>query len=128
MIPIAEYSTYGRHILADFWGVDDSVLDDMELLKRYMLEAAEKSHTTVLSVCCEKFEPSGCTILVLLSESHLSIHTYPEQHFAAIDCYTCGIDKYPGLALDYLYQQLKPTKRFSKTFHRRLSESGILDG
>ena len=103
-----EYSTYGRHIIVDCWGVDFAVLNNVDLLQLKMVEAAEKSQVTVLDVSSKEFEPNGCTILVLLSESHLSIHTYPEKGFAAIDCYTCGTDKDPELAIDYLIQLFKP--------------------
>jgi S-adenosylmethionine decarboxylase len=60
-----------------------------------------KAMAQVLSVIDKKFDPNGCTILILLSESHLSIHTYPEEEFAAIDCYTCGKDVDPRIFLPF---------------------------
>ena len=85
-----EYSTFGRHVAVDTWGVDFDLFNNAEWLQSQMVEAAEACGATVLSVQARQFEPQGATVLVLLSESHLSIHTYPEKGFAAIDCYTCG--------------------------------------
>ncbi|WP_317981048.1 adenosylmethionine decarboxylase, partial [Paenibacillus glycanilyticus] len=85
-----EYSTFGRHVAVDTWGVDFDLLNNAEFLQAQMVEAAEACGATVLSVQSKQFEPQGATVLVLLSESHLSIHTYPEKGFAALDCYTCG--------------------------------------
>jgi S-adenosylmethionine decarboxylase len=123
---IMEYSTYGRHIIFDFWGVDYTVLNNVDFLQQLMVDAAEKSHATVLSVSSKEFDPCGCTILVLLSESHLSIHTYPEKGFAAIDCYTCGYDKDPKLAVDYLFQILRPKETFTKTLIRGLKDIEVV--
>jgi S-adenosylmethionine decarboxylase len=122
-----QYSTYGRHIAVDAWGIDFTVLDNMNFLQQTMIEAAEKSGATVLSVINKKFDPSGCTILILLSESHLSIHTYPEKEFAAIDCYTCGEKVDPKIAIDDLIDILKPKKMYSKTLIRGSEEIEVID-
>jgi S-adenosylmethionine decarboxylase len=122
-----QYSTYGRHIAVDVWGVDFTVLDNMNYLQQIMIEAAEKSGATVLSVINKKFDPTGCTILILLSESHLSIHTYPEKEFAAIDCYTCGEKVDPKIAMDHLIDILKPNKIYSKTLIRGSQAIVVMD-
>jgi S-adenosylmethionine decarboxylase len=105
-----EYKTYGRHVLADVWGVDFERLNDVHFLKEQMIIAAEKSGAKVLGIESEQFEPFGATVLILLSESHLSIHTYPEKGFAAIDGYTCGEDVDPEVAVDYLLAILEPNE------------------
>ncbi|KQX49194.1 adenosylmethionine decarboxylase [Paenibacillus sp. Root444D2] len=122
-----QYSTFGRHTVVDVWGVDSSFLDNVDFLQLIMVNAAEKSSATVLSVIHKKFIPSGCSILVLLSESHLSIHTYPEEDFAAIDCYTCGKRVDPKIAIDYLVDILKPQKMYTKTLVRGSNEIVVLD-
>jgi S-adenosylmethionine decarboxylase len=122
-----KYSTYGRHLAVDVWGVDAAILNDVDFLGLIMVEAAKRSGAKVLSVADKKFDPSGCTILILLSESHLSIHTYPEEGFAAIDCYTCGKDVDPKIAVNYLIELLKPQRIYKKTLIRGLNEIDIID-
>ncbi|WP_274649925.1 adenosylmethionine decarboxylase [Paenibacillus humicola] len=117
-----EYSTFGRHVAVDTWGVEFDLLNNAEFLQAQMVEAAEACGATVLSVQAKQFEPQGATVLVLLSESHLSIHTYPEKGFAALDCYTCGETVDPQLAIDYMMSVLKP-----KTVHAKKLIRGIGD-
>ncbi|WKL03541.1 adenosylmethionine decarboxylase [Paenibacillus amylolyticus] len=112
-----EYSTFGRHVAVDTWGVDFNLLNNAEYLESQMVEAAEACGATVMSVQSKQFDPQGATVLVLLSESHLSIHTYPERGFAAIDCYTCGETVDPQLAIDYLVSVLKPEKTYAKSWY-----------
>lgn len=117
-----EYSTFGRHVAVDTWGVDFDLLNNAEFLQAHMVEAAENCGATVLSVQSKQFEPQGATVLVLLSESHLSIHTYPERGFAALDCYTCGDTVDPQLAIDYMLSVLKPEKAYAKKLVRGMGE------
>ncbi|MNE64261.1 S-adenosylmethionine decarboxylase proenzyme precursor [compost metagenome] len=121
-----EYSTFGRHVAVDTWGVDFEVLNNAELLQAHLVEAAEACGATVMSVQSKQFEPQGATVLVLLSESHLSIHTYPERGFAAIDCYTCGENVDPQMAIDYLVTVLQPEKAYAKKLIRGLGELEVV--
>ncbi|MCG7386508.1 adenosylmethionine decarboxylase [Paenibacillus sp. ACRRY] len=121
-----EYSTFGRHVAVDVWGVDFELLNSAEYLEAQLVEAAEACGATVMSVQSKQFEPQGATVLVLLSESHLSIHTYPERGFAAIDCYTCGETVDPQLAIDYLVSVLKPEKTYAKKLVRGLGELQVV--
>lgn len=121
-----EYSTFGRHVAIDTWGVDFDLLNDADFLQSQLVEAAEACGATVLSVQAKQFEPQGATVLVLLSESHLSIHTYPERRFAAIDCYTCGDTVDPQSAIDYLVSVLKPEKTYAKQLVRGLGEMDVI--
>lgn len=113
-----EYSTFGRHVAMDTWGVDFDLLNSAESLQSHMIEAAKACGATVLSVQAQQFEPQGATVLVLLSESHLSIHTYPEKGFAALDCYTCGHTVDPMVAIEYMLNVLKPSQAFPKVLRR----------
>ncbi|WP_312113974.1 adenosylmethionine decarboxylase [Brevibacillus reuszeri] len=122
-----EYSTFGRHVAVDTWGVQFDLLNDAEFLKKEMIEAAEASGATVLSVQAKQFSPQGATVLVLLSESHLSIHTYPERGFAALDCYTCGETVDPQVAIDYLVSVLKPEKTYAKKLVRGTGELQVVE-
>jgi S-adenosylmethionine decarboxylase len=122
-----EYSTFGRHVAIDTWGVDFDLLNNAEWLQQQMVEAAEACGATVLSVQAKQFDPQGATVLVLLSESHLSIHTYPERNFAAIDCYTCGDTVDPQVAIEYLVSVLKPDKTYAKKLIRGLGEMDVVE-
>lgn len=116
----ATYSTFGRHMVVDFWGVDYDLLNDEQWLKDQLVEAASRCGAMVLSVQSQQFEPQGVTVLVMLSESHISIHTYPEKQFAAVDCFTCGEAVDPKLALDLLIKMMKPTSTEGRKLVRGL--------
>lgn len=115
------FDTVGAHVLADFWGCQASKLDDAELLMNSLRQAARTAKMTILGEEAHKFEPQGFTGLLLLSESHISIHTYPEKGYAAIDVFTCGSGMTQE-AIDYLKMILKPT-RTKETVLRR----GVLE-
>ncbi len=83
-----------------------------------MIIAGNKCGANVLSVNYEKFNPNGVTVLILLSESHLSIHTYPEQGYAAIDCYTCGDKVNPEIAANYLIEIFQPKEIYMRNVAR----------
>ncbi|GEN32774.1 MULTISPECIES: adenosylmethionine decarboxylase [Aneurinibacillus] len=120
-----EYSTFGRHVAIDVWGVDFGLLNNADFLKNHMVEAAEACGATVLSVQAKQFEPQGATVLVMLSESHISIHTYPERGFAALDCYTCGETVDPQIAIDYMVSVLQPEKYYAKKLIRGVGEMEV---
>lgn len=106
---MAEYDTRGTHVMADFWGVDFDLLDDLDHLVELLSDSAHSAGATVLNHVHHKFQPQGVTIAVLLSESHATIHTYPDKGFAAIDIYTCGDHVDPHIAVDILEQMLNPS-------------------
>lgn len=96
------FSTFGRHVTMDLRDVDFEKLNDVDYLRNTMVEAANRSGATIVGESFIRFNPQGVTGVLVLSESHLSIHTYPEEGFAAIDCYTCGTTVDPELATDFL--------------------------
>jgi S-adenosylmethionine decarboxylase len=104
------YSTFGRHVVVDVWGVPFHHLNDVNGLESLLKQAAASSGATILSTQSKSFAPQGVTVLIMLSESHLSIHTYPEAGFAAIDCYTCGKKVDPRKAIDYVLRKLNPER------------------
>lgn len=80
----------GRHILAELYDCDPEVLDDQDLVTRIMVTAALQAGAEVREVAFHKFSPQGVSGVVVISESHLAIHTWPELGYAAVDVYTCG--------------------------------------
>ncbi len=80
----------GRHLLASYLGCDKRAIRDLEGLRAAMMKAVEASHATVLKHAEHVFSPDGLTMVILLSESHASIHTYPEERACFVDLFTCG--------------------------------------
>jgi len=100
--------TAGVHILAEFWGA--RIIEDTQELEQMLIEAAEKAGCTSVQTISKKFEPQGVTGMILLTESHLTIHTWPELDYIAIDFFACGDNALPLKGIAHLEQQLKPRK------------------
>lgn len=100
----------GSHIIIDLYDCRASCLDDIESIKNILIESAKISNTTILDVKFHKFNPQGVSGYVLISESHLSIHTWPEYNYASVDVYTCGNNALPTKATDYIIEKLECKK------------------
>jgi spermidine synthase len=98
----------GFQLTADFHGCDSTALDDVERIQEWLLEAARRAGATIIGDHVHRFNPHGVSGAVILAESHLAIHTWPEHGFAALDLFTCGDVLQAGPALDYLQQVLSP--------------------
>lgn len=92
----------GCHLLAEFSGCDPARLSDLEHVTQAMLAAAEASGATVVAQSFHHFSPLGVSGVVIIAESHLAIHTWPEHRFAAVDFFTCVNRVVPDRAIDYL--------------------------
>lgn len=97
----------GRHLLVELHGCDAAALDDGELVRDSMLEAARMVCATVIGVTEHRFSPHGVTVVVVIAESHLSIHTWPEYAYAAIDVFTCGEGLDSDAVTSYLSGQFR---------------------
>jgi S-adenosylmethionine decarboxylase len=97
----------GKHFLLNLYGCSSVLLNDEHFLIDLMENAAVVSGATVLKTVFHKFDPQGVTIICLLSESHISIHTWPEEHKASADIFTCGLAN-PKIGCDVIIEQLKP--------------------
>jgi S-adenosylmethionine decarboxylase len=82
---------YGRHVLVDIADTNAVLLNDARALAASLTDAAVAEGATVLSTIEHAFEPNGVTILLLLAESHVSLHTYPNEGRAFFDAFTCGV-------------------------------------
>lgn len=82
--------TLGRHLLVEYFGCNPSLLDDEEGIRTLMRGAAKAAGATEVAVVFHRFSPQGVSGVVVVEESHLSIHTWPEYGYAAVDFYTCG--------------------------------------
>ncbi|WP_441951921.1 adenosylmethionine decarboxylase [Nocardia sp. 2TAF39] len=108
----------GRHAIAEFEGIDPALLDDEELLRDILAGSLAMAGATVIDITSKRFVPHGITVLLLLSESHASIHTYPEIGAAFVDVFTCGERADPGYATRLVADALKPTTLSLHTFSR----------
>jgi S-adenosylmethionine decarboxylase proenzyme len=84
------YQFQGVHFLASYMDCDHAALTDIPSLRQTFLDAASQSGATVLGFSDYIFSEDGFTMVILLSESHASIHTYPEHNSCFIDLFTCG--------------------------------------
>ncbi len=97
----------GTHVIIDLWGA--SGLDDIELIDRTLKRAVEDCKATLLHIHLHRFEPSGgVSGVAVLAESHISIHTWPERGYAALDVFMCG-SALPHKAVPVLRQAFKPS-------------------
>jgi len=98
----------GVHLIADFWG--GKIIEDPKELEKIFIEAAKKSGNTPLKFSYHKFNPHGLSGVLLLAESHISFHSWPEFEYLALDIFSCGKNAKPKKALKYLEKVLKPKK------------------
>jgi S-adenosylmethionine decarboxylase len=93
-------SALGHHLLVEFSGCDAVSLADLERVTDAMLQAAAASGATVVTHSFHHFSPYGVSGAVIIAESHLAIHTWPEHGFAAVDFFSCGgVDMDCGMAV-----------------------------
>ena len=98
-----EQSTYlGRHILAEFFNCTPNILNNLTRIEELMTQAAIECGATVVQKCFHMFSPFGVSGVVIIAESHLAIHTWPELGYAAVDLFTCGESCDPKVAYEYL--------------------------
>jgi len=88
MFSTAAYS--GKHLICDIKNIkNNTLMGDLDKLKALMNDICAKNNYSILQTSEQRFEPQGFSILYLLSESHMSIHTFPEKNYIAFDLYTC---------------------------------------
>ena len=95
----------GRHVLAEFFGCSFEVLNDLKKVEKTMVNAALEAGAEVREYVFHKFSPHGVSGVVVISESHLAIHTWPELGYAAVDVFTCGEKVKPRDASRFLVEK-----------------------
>ena len=110
----------GRHLIAEFADCDGQKLADVDYIEECLNEAVRKSGATIIRSVFHRYNPQGVSGVVVIAESHLSIHTWPEYNYAAVDFFTCGDSVDPYKAYDYMKKMLK-----SKTSEVKELERGI---
>lgn len=114
--------TNGYHTILDIWEVDSKKLDNLAFLEQTFVNAANEANNTILNVFFHKFEPIGVTGVVTIAESHISVHTWPEEGYASVDIYTCGSESFPEKAVTHIINELNPNKIYAVKCKRGLVE------
>ena len=96
----------GRHLLLELEDCEEGILNDLEGLRGAMLAAATGAGATVMGNSFHRFAPQGISGVVIIAESHLTIHTWPEYAYAAADIFTCGTTVEPARAAEVLVERL----------------------
>ena len=109
-----------RHILFTLKGCPFGLLDEEAHIRNVLVNAATIAESTLLGVQSHKFDPQGVTAVALLAESHISIHTWPENGMAVCDVFTCGDHTNPRSAATYMYEALDARDIVSNQFERPL--------
>lgn len=92
----------GRQILVEFYDCDSDKINDVEFIESSFLQATRDSGATIISHNFHKFSPHGVSGIVVIAESHVSIHSWPEYNYAAVDIFTCGDTIDPWAIQEYL--------------------------
>lgn len=97
----------GRHILVEFYNCNKKKLNDLKFVEDAMIGAAETAKATIVQDVFHKFSPHGISGVIVIAESHLAIHTWPEYGYAAVDLFTCGEKTNPWDAFYYLSEKFE---------------------
>ena len=108
----------GKHCILELYDCKAEHLNDENFLNDAITTAAKESGATLLNLVSHQFDPQGVTALALLAESHISIHTWPETGYAAIDVFTCGDHTMPERACEILRRKLEAKRHHLKSLTR----------
>jgi S-adenosylmethionine decarboxylase proenzyme len=115
---------FGKHILAEYFECGCAYLDNEAAIRDLMVEAASRTGATIVGSIFHRFSPQGVTGVVIIAESHLAIHTWPEFRYASVDLFTCGTRVNPWIGFEYLKEKLQSGKWTSKEIIRGTAEEG----
>jgi len=98
----------GKHIIAELYGVDRNLISREEIVKEIMEKIVKEAEISVVGTLWKQFNPHGVTGVVLVSESHISIHTWPEYELVNLDIFTCGDPEQATRAFQSFIKYFKP--------------------
>tara|TARA_B100000686_G_C16206278_1_gene673115 strand:- start:183 stop:581 length:399 start_codon:yes stop_codon:yes gene_type:complete len=110
--------TLGKHMLLEFHECDFDKLDDESYISVVLNEAAKIAQATILNSSFHRFQPQGVSGVVMIAESHISIHTWPEHLYAAVDLFSCSEDLLMNRAKDYLIRAFGASSVEENSFYR----------
>jgi len=112
----------GKQIVAELYGCDEAPLRSLSMVRKRMREAANASNSTVIKSAFHKFGNMGVSGVLVIAESHLCIHTWPEHRYAAVDVFTCGDQAEPDRAIKVLAKSFNARRVNSRLILRGLED------
>jgi len=113
-----KFSHQSKHLMLELYRCNYEKLNDESFLRCKLNKAAKLANATVLNLISNKFEPQGVTAIALLAESHISIHTWPESNYSAVDIFTCGQNMLPEIACQFLISALNAEEHYLRVIER----------
>ncbi len=104
----------GRHVYGNLYGINPAVISNLDFIAETVVNAAIAGKMHILELIKRKFDAkdspdrSGVSVIALIEESHISVHTWPESSYATVDIYSCGSEANPDTAFSYILEKLKP--------------------
>lgn len=113
----------GKHVFGNLYGIDPKILADKDFLEKIVLDAVNIAHMNLVEIKAWSFsgKKGGVSVLALVEESHIALHTWTGYNYATVDVYTCGEYSDPQAAFDYIVKALKP-KRYQSFYADRSSD------
>lgn len=113
----------GKHVFGNLYDIDPQKLTDKEFLEKLVLDAVNIAHMKLVEIKSWSFggKKGGVSVIALVEESHIALHTWNEYNYATLDVYTCGEDSDPQSAFNYIVNALRP-KRYQMFYADRSSK------
>lgn len=99
----------GRHLVAELWGCEEN-LNNPEEIRKALVEAVRRAGATLIDVHVHTFNPHGVSGVAVIAESHISLHTWPEHRYVALDVFTCGEKVVPEAAFEVFRELFRPQR------------------
>ena len=121
-------TSLGIHVLYELYDCEAALLDDVEVLRQTLYDAVRSVEMVALQEAYHQYEPQGVSVVILVAESHIAVHTWPEYGYAAVDFFSCRTDINPERVRAVLQGALKPGRMDSRRIERGRQASPHLPG
>jgi S-adenosylmethionine decarboxylase len=118
-----DLNALGRHVLLELNGCEQRMLTDAETLKQALVNAAQAAGAHVVETVFHQFSPHGLSGVVVIAESHITVHTWPEHGYAAVDVFTCGAPEMADQICQILRTQFKAQSTSTQALNRGMNLS-----
>ena len=120
---VGEMLTIGKHIIVELSNCDPNIINNLGEVKKILIEASLIANAEIKELAFHRFSPQGVSGVVVIAESHISVHTWPEYGYVALDIYTCGDKADPLKACSYIAETFKAENIFATEIERGLEDS-----